>query len=109
MIEALTTLSNWCNENAMIVSTEKTFYQNFILNHKQPKISLKISNKPVIQTQDAKYLGMYLDGKLTRRNHLQKTDEKTKKKLKCFEKACRKQMGSSRSVFNVVYKAYMHI
>jgi hypothetical protein len=35
MNEALTALGNWCNENAMTINTEKTFYQIFTLNHKK--------------------------------------------------------------------------
>jgi hypothetical protein len=34
-----------------------------------------------VKTQEAKYLGMYLDGKLTWKNHVERTVEKTKKKL----------------------------
>jgi hypothetical protein len=90
MNEALTALGNWCNENAMTINTEKTFYQIFTLNHKIPIASLKINNKPVVETQEAKYLGMYLDGKLTLKNHVERTVEKLRKN--CYEEACRKQM-----------------
>jgi hypothetical protein len=74
--EALTALGNWCNENAMTINTEKTFYQIFTLNHKKPTDSLKINNKPVAETQEAKYLGMYLDVKLTWKNHAERTVKK---------------------------------
>jgi hypothetical protein len=76
MNEALTVLSNGCYENALAINTEKTF---FILSHKQPRLRLKISKNPFVQTQDAKYLGVYLDGKLTWRSHVEKTVEKTYK------------------------------
>jgi hypothetical protein len=76
MNEALTALDNWCNENAMKINTEKTFYQIFTRNHKKPTASLKINNKPVVETHEAKYLGMYLDGKLTWENHVERTVEK---------------------------------
>jgi hypothetical protein len=52
-------------------------YQIFTLNHKKPTASLKINNKPVVQTQEAKYLGMYLDGKFTWKNHVERTVKKT--------------------------------
>jgi hypothetical protein len=78
MTEASTALCNWCNENAMTVNTEKTSYQIFTLSHKQPTPHLKISNTPVVQTQDARYLGLYLGGKLTWRNYIEKTIEKLK-------------------------------
>jgi hypothetical protein len=56
MNEALTARGNWCHENAMTTNTEKTFYQIFTMNHKKPTASLKMSNKPVVETQEAKYL-----------------------------------------------------
>jgi hypothetical protein len=65
----------------MTINTERTFYQIFTLSHKQLTINLKINNNHVVQTQDARYLGMYLYRKLTWRNHIEKTVEKTKRKL----------------------------
>jgi hypothetical protein len=79
MNEAMTALGNWCDKNAMTIDTEKTFCQIFTLNHKKPTASLKINNKPVVQTQEAKYLGMYLDGKLTWKNHVERTVKKLRK------------------------------
>jgi hypothetical protein len=107
MNEALTAHGNWCNENAMIVNTEKTFCQIFTLNHKKPMASLNINNKPVVQTQEAKYLGMYLDGKLTWKNHVERTIAKTKKKLNVLKRLTGSKWGSSRSVLNATYKAYI--
>jgi hypothetical protein len=63
-------------KNAMAINTQKTFYQIFTMSHKKPKITLKINNKPVVQTRDEIYSGMYVDGKLTWINHIQKTTEK---------------------------------
>jgi hypothetical protein len=60
----------------MAVNIEKTFYQIFTLSHKQPTVNFKIYNNLVAEIQDARYLGMYLDGKL---NHAEKTVEKTKR------------------------------
>jgi ribonuclease HI len=107
MHEALSTLSNWCKENAMTINTEKTFYQIFTLRHKQPTISLQINNKPVVKTHVAKYLGMYLDRKLTWRNHVQKTAEKFKEKLSVLKRLAGSKWGSSRSILNATYKAYI--
>jgi hypothetical protein len=59
MSEVLITISNWCNENAKTVNTEKTFCQIFTLSHKTTQNKLKIDNRPVVQTQDAEYLGVY--------------------------------------------------
>jgi predicted DNA-binding protein (MmcQ/YjbR family) len=73
--DALTTHSNWCNENAMTINIEKTMYEIFTLSHKQPTINLKINNNAVVQTQNAIYLGVYLDGKLIWKNHIKKTTE----------------------------------
>jgi predicted membrane-bound spermidine synthase len=76
MNETLTALSKWCNVNAMTINTDKTFYQIFTLSHKQPIINTETSNNHIVQTQDKRYLRMYLDGKLTWRNYVKKTVEK---------------------------------
>jgi hypothetical protein len=107
MNEAMTAFGNWCNENAMTINTEKTFYQIFTLNHKKPTASLKINNKPVVETQEAKYLGMYLDGKLTWKNHVERRVKKTKKKLNVLKGLAGSKWGSSTSVLNATYKAYI--
>jgi hypothetical protein len=86
MNEALTTLSNWCKENATTINTEKTVYQIFTLRHKQPTISLQINTKPVAQTHVTKYLGIYLDGRLMWRNHVPKTVDKFKEKLSVLKR-----------------------
>jgi hypothetical protein len=44
------------------IHTKKTFHQIFTLGHKQVRVSLKINNNPVVQTQDVKCIGVYLDG-----------------------------------------------
>jgi trans-2-enoyl-CoA reductase len=105
MTEVLTALGNWCNENAMTINTEKTFYQIFSLNHKKPTASLKINKKPVVETQEVKYLGMYLGGKLTWKNHVERTVEKTKKKLNVMKRLAGSKWGSSRSVLSATYIA----
>jgi hypothetical protein len=107
MNEALIALGNWCNENAMTINTEETFYQIFIMNHKKPTSTLKINNKPVVETQEAKYLGMYLDGKLTWKNHVERTVTKTKKKLNVLKRLEGSKWGSSRSVLNATYRTYI--
>jgi hypothetical protein len=73
--------------------------------HTELTASLKINNKPVVQTQEAVYLGMYLDRKLTWKNHVEITVEKTKKKLNVLKRLAGSKWGSSRSVLNATYKA----
>jgi hypothetical protein len=87
------------------INIEKTFYQIFTLIHKQPTVNLKINNNPVVQTQDARYLAVYLDGKLTWRNHIKKTVGKTKRKLNVLKRLAGTKWGSSRSVLNAAFKA----
>jgi hypothetical protein len=55
--------------------------------------------------REAEYLGMYLEGKLTWKNHVERTVKKTKKKLNVLKKLAGSKWGSSRSVLNVTYKA----
>jgi hypothetical protein len=62
----------------MTINRRKTFYRTFTLRHYQPTIRLQINNKPFAKTHVEKYLGMYQDGKLTWRNHAEKTVGKSK-------------------------------
>jgi hypothetical protein len=91
----------------MPINTEKTFYQIFNLSHKLPTTNLKINNNPVVQRQDARYLEMYLDGKLAWRNHVLKTAEKAKRKLNVLNRLAGTKWGSSRSALNATYKTYI--
>jgi hypothetical protein len=50
---------------------------------------------------------MYLDGKLTWKNHVERTVEKTKKKLNVLKRFAGSKWGSSRSVLNATYRAYI--
>jgi hypothetical protein len=50
---------------------------------------------------------VYLDGKLTWKNHVERTVKKTKKKLYVLKRLAGSKWGSSRSVLNATYKAYI--
>jgi hypothetical protein len=59
------------------------------------------------------YLGIYLDGNLTRRNHVEKTAEKmlylrlSLYKLNVLNRLAGSKCSSSRSVFTATYKAFI--
>jgi hypothetical protein len=50
-----------------------------------------------MQTQGTRYLGMYVDGKLTWRTHIQKTVEKTRRKLNVLKSLAGTMWDNSRS------------
>jgi hypothetical protein len=50
---------------------------------------------------------MYMDGKLTWRNHVEKTVGKVRKKPSVLRRLAESKWGSSRSMLNATYKAYI--
>jgi hypothetical protein len=58
----------------MTTNRKKNFCQIFTLSH---IVSVEVSNNPNVLTEDAKYFGMCLDGKLTWRYYIEKMAEET--------------------------------
>ena len=87
--------------------TNKTFYQAFSLCHKLHNFQLQIEGKEVNQLENSKYLGMYLDQKLTWKKHIEKTADKATKRCQILKRLARTRWGCSRSVLNSTYKAYI--
>ena len=107
MNDTLNILSQWAQENAMTVNTSKTYYQVFTLAHKTPKINLHLNNETIQPSSEPKYLGMYLDTKMTWKAHIEKTAEKARNRLNILKRLAAKQWGSSQSVLNHTYKIYI--
>ena len=75
MNKALEDLSIWCEENLMTINPEKSYFQVFTLKPKVPQIQISLKNTLRQETNEAKYLGIYLEKKLTWKTHTEKTSE----------------------------------
>lgn len=60
----------------MIVDALKTQYQVFTLATKEDHIKIKFNNQELQQTDEAKYLGIIFDNKLTWGKHTETTSRK---------------------------------
>lgn len=107
MNKALDELSKWCEENLMTINPAKSYFQVFTLKHKDPQIQISLENTPIQETNEAKYLGIYLDKKLTWKTHAEKISESAQKRLKLLKRLTATKWGCSRSTLNQTYKSYI--
>lgn len=68
--DSLKVIERWCLENEMKVNPRKTEYQLFTLSTKQYALSLKYCNEHIVRTDEATYLGVKFDRKLTWGKHM---------------------------------------
>ena len=107
MNEALNILSNWSKKNCLPINLGKTFYHVFTLAHKTPDIKLQLDGKNLNPSTEPKYLGMYLDQKMSWQKHVENTARKARMRLNVIKRLAGKQWGSSLSVLNTTYKTYI--
>ncbi|KAI5720833.1 hypothetical protein M8J77_012264 [Diaphorina citri] len=105
--KALRTLKIWCSENLMVVNEDKTKYQVFSLARRTPEIQIKYNNKNLERTEEAKYLGVTFDSKLSWNKHVEITSEKATKRLKLLKRLAGTKWGSGRSTLNTTYSMYV--
>ncbi|KAI5754580.1 hypothetical protein M8J77_009716 [Diaphorina citri] len=104
---ALRVLKNWCTENLMSVNEDKTKFQVFSLARTPIEIEIRYNGKNLERTDEAKYLGVTFDSKLTFNKHVEKTSEKATKKLRLLKRLSGTKWGSSRSTLNTTYNMYV--
>ena len=65
----------WATEN-MEINTSKTVYQFFSMRHENINFDLKTNNQKLPKSESTKYLGVYMDNKLSWKNHVEHTVNK---------------------------------
>ena len=93
--EDLKIVANWFMCNKLTLNVKKTVCLLFSPNNKVPNsISLCIGNEPIVQCNNTKFLGVWLDDRLNWRTHLLKLLPKLKRgeKLLC---QCKKFLDSA--------------
>ena len=105
--EALTKLKHWSTANLMTVNTDKTNYQIFTLNHKEPAINLHYNGVPLCKTYETKYLGVTLDTKLTWQKHIANISTLANRRLSLLKRLARKNWGSSQNTLSTTYTTYI--
>ncbi len=104
---AIVEVEKWTNKWGFKLSVTKTQVICFSRQHKIIPLSLKLYGQPMEQVKAVRFLGVWFDGKLTWKVHLDKINDKSKKvinKLRCLSGW---EWGASRSSLQNIYWALM--
>jgi hypothetical protein len=107
MNTVLNSLSKWAIENNMEINASKTVYQFFSMRHKNDDFDLNINNKKLLKSENTKYLGVYMDNKLTWKNHVENTISKVNRRLRLIKRLAGATWGSTQDTMNNTYKTYV--
>jgi hypothetical protein len=106
MNHSLEVLKSWATENNKMINKSKTIYQFFSLQHNNTDFNLKIDNQ-LLQSASTKYLGVLFDNKLNWADHINKTVEKTNKRIRLMKRLAGTKWGSTQDTLKVYYNTYV--
>lgn len=104
-LEALSRVVEWANKWGFKISTSKSNYMIFGLKRKSPASTLNMYECPLERVKVFKFLGMWMDERLTWGTHIEKTVikcEKINNLLRCLGGS---DWGAERSVMLMIYRA----
>jgi bisphosphoglycerate-dependent phosphoglycerate mutase len=78
----------------------KTVYQLFSMCHKNDSFDLKINNQKLPKSKSTKYLGIYMDNKLSWKNHMEQ-------RLRLIKRLTRAKWGNTQETMSTMYKTYI--
>ena len=104
---ALNSLSKWATENNMEINASKIVYQFFSMRHKNDSCDLKINSQKLPKSESTKYLDVYLDNKLSWKNHVEHTINKVNLRLRLIKRLTGATWGSTQETMNTTYKTYV--
>jgi hypothetical protein len=93
-------------ENNMEINDSKTIYQFFSMCHKNNNFDLKINNQNLPRSESTNYLGLHMDNKLSRKNHVEHTINKVNQILRLIEQLARAKWGNTPETMNTTYQTY---
>jgi hypothetical protein len=93
----------------MVVNEEKAKYQIFTLAKNPIDIRISYNRKDLEKTDEAKYLGVIFDNRLTWNKQIEEVTKKATKRSILLKRLAGKKWGSSRSTLNTTYNlTYIH-
>lgn len=93
---ALKALYEWSMENQMEVNIDKTMYQTFTLNHQPTEMDLKYNSRSVRKTEEAVYLGVRFDKKLSWKRHIDDVIDRARKRQTIIKRLAGLKWGCGR-------------
>jgi len=103
MQEATEKLSTWAEEWCVKVNTEKTCTTLFSLSSKQKVGTIRICDTPLTEVEEATYLGVTFDKRLTWKAHLAQTEAKARKRLAILRKLAGTNWGAHEKILKTIY------
>jgi hypothetical protein len=99
MNNALQALEKWAAENNMIISTQKTNYQFFSMQHKY-NFNLKINQDNLEKNENTKYLGITYDNKLKWNSHIENIENHVDNRFHTLKRLAGVTWGNSQQTLN---------
>jgi hypothetical protein len=107
MNKAQKALHEWAERNRMTVNETKTVYDYYTMSHTKPDFNLKYGNIATYvrrQEENAVYLGMTLDSKMTGSAQVDKMSNAAKMRLTFMKRVAGVDWGASTEVLATTYK-----
>jgi ribonuclease HI len=100
-------LNRWCQDHGFSLSTEKSALLFFCRQRQIPYTQLKLNNLTNPVVNEIKYLGVYLDRKLTWKVHVTYVQTRCKKGVNLLRAVARRSWGGAQEVCVLLYTAYI--
>ena len=101
----LGSINSWLQANKLFLNIDKTKYMIYYLKDKPPDINISISNATISRADLHKFLGIYIDEKLTFGSHISKICAKISRGIGMLR---RLKPLVSRVVLKQLYYAFVH-
>jgi hypothetical protein len=103
----LNDISKWCNDWFIKINASKTQFVIFHrYKHKKPQIKLHFENIPITQTDNAKFLGITFDEKLTWETHINNIRATIFRKCNILRSLSGRTWGAQKEYLINIYRAW---
>jgi len=91
----------------MEISASYSVYKYFSMRHENINFDLKIYNQKLPESQSTKYLGVYMENKLSWKNLVESTINKVNQRLGLIKRLAGAAWRSTQETMNITYKTYI--
>jgi ribonuclease HI len=101
--ESVNKVAEWTDKWALKINTQKTAVTLFTLSTAKEKVTLRLNNEIIPQTDTPTFLGTTLDSRLTWKPHIEGIHEKAHKKLNLMKKMAGTTWGANPKILHQLY------
>ena len=102
--EAINNVASWTSSHGFKISATKTVAITFTKKRRVPNITLVLDNHPIKFVNHTKFLGLFLDQRMTWRYHINYLRNKCSKALALLKKLSHTKWGSDRATLLYLHK-----